>query len=158
LRLVSLPDVPRAQAAQARLRRRYCDIAMLRDAPPDGIIVTGTEPHAPLLNEEPYWAALTQLVDWTEASGIASIWSCLAAPAAVLHRDGVARRALADKCFGLFECTKVADHPLLAGVARRLHIAHSRWNELPEEALCASGYTILSRAPEAGVDTFAKEG
>src|SRR5712691_9475451 len=158
LRLFSLPDVPRSNAARAYLAGSYCDISKLWNAQLDGIIVTGTEPLAPSLRDEPYWVALTKLVDWAEANAVASVWSCLAAHAAVLHQDGIARRALADKCFGLFDCARVADHPLMDGMPPRVRIAHSRWNELPEEALRACRYTILTRSTEAGVDIFAKQG
>src|SRR5260370_1258400 len=77
--------------------------------------------------------------------------------AAVRHMDGVRRQALDEKRFGVFECTKVSDHVLLAGVPVRARIAHSRWNELPEHALKSCGYTILTQSPEAGVDAFVKQ-
>jgi len=37
-----------------------------------------------------------------------------------------------------FDCAKVSDHPLMAGVSSPLRIAHSRWNELHERELVAS--------------------
>jgi homoserine O-succinyltransferase/O-acetyltransferase len=158
LRLFSLPDVPRSDAAQRYLKSAYCGIAELWDAHLDGIIVTGTEPRAPSLRNEPYWPTLTRIVDWAEENTSGSVWSCLAAHAAVLHRDDVDRRALSGKRFGLFDCTKVADHRLMDAVPSRLRIAHSRWNELPEDGLRSRGYTILTHSPEAGVDMFAKQG
>src|SRR5439155_26336497 len=81
--------------------------------------------------------------------------SGLAANAAILHIAGIGRQSLGDKRFGVFECARVADHQLTAG-AQRLRMPHSRWNEIPEEALEASGYRVLTRS-EAGVDTFVKE-
>ena len=63
----------------------------------DGLIVTGTEPRAPLLQEEPYWPTLTKVVDWAEEHTVSTIWSCLAAHAAVLHLDSVQRRPLRKK-------------------------------------------------------------
>src|SRR5262249_23635105 len=93
---------------------------------------------------------------WAESNGIASVWSCLAAHAAVLHRDGIVRRALADKRFGLFDCVRVADHALMTDMPPRVRVAHSRWNELSEDPLRACGYTILTRSREEGVDTFLK--
>ena len=35
---------------------------------------------------------------------------------------------------------------------------HSRWNDLPADALVAGGYQILTQSPEAGVDCFTKAG
>jgi homoserine O-succinyltransferase len=34
---------------------------------------------------------------------------------------------------------------------------HSRWNEIPEEALLACGYRVLTRSEDAGVDSFVKQ-
>jgi homoserine O-succinyltransferase len=41
-------------------------------------------------------------------------------------------------------------------MAAPLQVPHSRWNDLPERALAACGYTILSRAPDIGADIFVK--
>ena len=156
LRLFSLPDVPRSPAGQDYLKSSYFDVAELWNNRLDGLIVTGTEPRLPSLLDEPYWATFTKLVDWAEANAISTVWSCLAAHAAVLHLDGIGRHALDDKRFGVFDCAKVSDHPLLAGVASPLRIAHSRWNELREDELASCGYTVLTSSTDAGVDMFVK--
>jgi homoserine O-succinyltransferase len=154
----SLPQVPRSEAGRDYVRHAYRPIDALFADPPDALIVTGTEPRAQSLREEPYWASLAALIDWTKDNAVAAVWSCLAAHAAVLHRDGVERLALAEKCFGLFECRRACDHPLTQGLPSRVRVAHSRWNELSPDALTARGYTILTRSPEAGVDAFVKSG
>ncbi len=124
----------------------------------DGLIVTGTEPRARELTDEPYWPALTGLVDWVEGRAMPAIWSCLAAHAAVLHLDGIGRRRLPRKLSGVFDCTKAADHAVLGGVESSWRVPHSRYNEVPEEALAAKGYCILSRSHDAGADIFARPG
>ena len=157
LRLFSSPDVPRSEAGQRYLSTSYSDIAELWNSRLDGLIVTGTEPRAPSLMDEPYWIMLTKVADWAERNAVSTVWSCLAAHAAVLHLDGIGRHALDDKRFGVFDCAAVSAHRLLAGVASPLRIPHSRWNELHADELAAAGYTILTRSPEAGVDTFVKQ-
>jgi hypothetical protein len=57
-------------------------------------IVTGAEPRAARLTDEPYWTALTQVMDWARENTISSVYSCLAVHAAVLHMDGVERHKL----------------------------------------------------------------
>jgi len=123
----------------------------------DGLIVTGAEPKAARLADEPYWGTFTRLVDWAEQSTFSTIWSCLASHAAVLHLDGIERVPLPDKRFGLFDCERTADHPLTADLPARTMIPHSRWNDLSEPALAARGYQVLMRSPEAGVDTFVRQ-
>src|SRR5256712_12415724 len=36
-------------------------------------------------------------------------------------------------------------------------MSHSRWNDLPEDALTACGYRVLTRSDEAGVDAVVKQ-
>jgi homoserine O-succinyltransferase len=96
-------------------------------------------------------------VDWAEEHTISTVWSCLAAHAAVLHIDGVGRIALPEKLFGVFECKKASDLPVLAGAPSRWCVPHSRYNGLSEDALVSRGYHTLSRSPDAGVDMFVKE-
>jgi Homoserine O-succinyltransferase len=123
----------------------------------DGLIVTGTEPKAANLVDEPYWAAFSQLVDWASHNTISTIWSCLAAHAAVLHLDRIERVPLREKCIGIFDCDKLADHPLTANLPPRLAIPHSRWNELSEAALLANGYQVLTRSAAAGIEAFVRQ-
>jgi homoserine O-succinyltransferase/O-acetyltransferase len=157
LRLFALPDVPRGDAALAHLSAGYSSIDELWGSRLDGLIVTGTEPRARSLTDEPYWRSLTNVLAWAQDNTTSTVWSCLAAHAAVLHMDGVSRHALAEKCSGVFTCDNVSDHPLMAGLPPQLWISHSRCNEVREQSLTERGYTILTRSAEAGVDAFVKE-
>jgi homoserine O-succinyltransferase/O-acetyltransferase len=157
VRLFALPQVPRGEFTRHRILTDYAEIGRLWDTKLDALIVTGMEPRAPALTDEPYWPIFTDLIDWAEQNTRSSIWSCLAAHAVVLHRDGIERRRLPAKCFGVYECLKEADHPLLAAAPARTLVPHSRWNDIPADALAAAGYTVLTRSPEMGVDTCVKE-
>jgi homoserine O-succinyltransferase len=157
LLLFSIPEVPRADATRQELAERYRDIAELWDSQLDGLIVTGTEPRMKNLKDEPYWETLSRVVDWARDNTTSTIWSCLAAHAAVLHAEGVERRALADKLFGVFDCEPVASHPMTSDAALGLRVPHSRYNDLPERALASCGYRILTRSAAAGVDMFARQ-
>jgi homoserine O-succinyltransferase len=109
------------------------------------------------LKDEPYWGTLSQVVDWARDYTTSTIWSCLAAHAAVLHVDGVERRPLAGKLFGVFDCEPAASHPMTSDAKSGLRVPHSRYNDLPEPALAACGYRILTRSAVAGVDMFARQ-
>jgi len=156
LKLLALPDVPRSEAGRRYVSDSYSDINDLWDSHLDGLIVTGTEPRTPNLKNEPYWGSLARLLEWAEHHTHSSVWSCLAAHAALLHIDGIVRHPLHDKRFGIFECARIMDHPLTSGVPARLHMPHSRWNEVPEDALTACGYGVLTKSEDAGVDAFVK--
>jgi homoserine O-succinyltransferase len=156
LTIYSLPEVPRTEFGRQRVAR-YASIEDLWNRRHDGLIVTGTEPRAADLKDEPYWGSLTRLLEWAERSTYSTILSCLAAHAGILHLDGIARRPLGDKRFGVFECVRVCDHPLTAAPAGTLRMPHSRWNDVPEDALRACGYRVLMRSQDAGVDIFVKQ-
>jgi homoserine O-succinyltransferase/O-acetyltransferase len=157
LSLYSLPGVPRSREDSRRVDRYYSNISDLWNTQIDGLIVTGTEPLAPRLQDEPYWASLTKLLDWAERNTYSAIWSCLAAHAAILQMDGIERCPRDSKLFGIFECTTVSDHPLMAGIPDRPWMPHSRWNGIPADDLEACGYHVLTRSEDAGIDAFVKE-
>ena len=157
--LYSVPAVPRTDTGHRHLAENsYQDLTHLKAADLDALIVTGTEPKAADLRDEPYWPQLSGLFDWILREGPPAAFSCLAAHAAVLHYDGIERRPLRAKRFGLFEHAKCAHDPLTARLPQSFKVAHSRWNELPAEALGEKGYRILTEAPEAGVELFARDG
>jgi homoserine O-succinyltransferase len=158
LSLFAIPEVPRSEKARRRMTGSYSNISALWDNTLDGLIVTGAEPIARNLMDEPFWTSLTQLIEWAEHNTHSSVWSCLAAQAAVLRISGIGRRPLGDKLFGVFECEKQADDLLTAGIPSRFWMPHSRWNDIPEDALSACGYRILTRLKDGIVDAFAKEG
>ncbi len=157
LKLFSISEVPRSDLVQSEFIERYRDIAELWDTRLDALIVTGTEPRAAALADEPYWPELAKLVAWAQENTISTVWSCLAAHAAVLHADGIERQRLDDKLLGVFDHDVVAEHPLMNGMAQRLSVPHSRYNDLPEAALTSCGYHILARSAATGADTFVRE-
>ena len=157
LRFFSLPELPRTEAGRSHISQRYEDISELWTSRPDGLIVTGTEPRAPTLTDEPYWPTFAKLVDWADDHAISTVWSCLAAHAAVLHMDGISRYAFREKLSGVFDCMKVTDHEIVDGAPTRWRVPHSRYNDLSEDALASSGYRILSRLPGTGADIFVKQ-
>jgi homoserine O-succinyltransferase/O-acetyltransferase len=155
--LFSLAAIPRGDAARSRLRGVYSCASAMAAKGLDALIVTGTEPRAASIEQEPYWHSLANLIDWAEHNTISTIWSCLAAHAAVFHLDGVRRQPLTDKRFGLFDCNRIGDAAILAGLPAIIQLPHSRWNELREDDLVAHGYDILTRSSTAGVDMFIKK-
>jgi homoserine O-succinyltransferase len=157
LQLCSLPRIPRGERAQRHLDSCYISISDLLNSRFDGVIITGTEPHQPDLLEEPYWGALTEVLDWTQENTYTTVLSCLAAHAGVLYSDGIGRHPLQSKRFGVFEHEKISSHPMTSRTADRIHIPHSRWNEVQEDDLTSAGYLVLTKSPEAGVDLFVKK-
>jgi homoserine O-succinyltransferase len=157
LRLFRIPGLPREGKDRNLVEHGYQEIGELWAAHLDGLIVTGTEPRAAALVDEPFWPTLTKLIDWAEDHTFSTIWSCLAAHAAVLHIDGFGRQALGAMLSGIFDCGKAENHTITAGAPSRWRVPHSRYNGLSEEALASAGYGPLSRSPDAGADMFIRQ-
>jgi homoserine O-succinyltransferase len=158
LRLFALPDVPRGDAGRRRLQMLYSDVRELWKSRIDGLIVTGAEPCASDLRDEPYWTSLMKVLEWTDDNAVSAVWSCLAAHAVVLRLSGIRRRRAVEKFSGVFCCAKVGRHPLTDGMPAQFLVPHSRFNGLPEDEISAAGFTILARSPEVGVDMFVRDG
>ena len=157
LQFYTLPTIARTEWGRQYMSRFYSDIDDLWVGNLDGLIVTGTEPKAPNLAEEPYWGSFRQVIDWAKENTVSTVWSCLAVHGAVLHLDGIDRHQLGEKCIGVFDQERIMDHPLMQGAPSQLRTPHSRWNEVREESLASTGYSVLTKSADAGVDIFVKQ-
>jgi homoserine O-succinyltransferase/O-acetyltransferase len=153
----ALPTVARSKQAKDHIDKEYVGIGELHRLHIDGLIVTGAEPLAPTLPEEPYWREFTDLIDWAKTNTRSAIWSCLAAHAALHHLDGIERKRLPQKCSGIYDCARTADDWLTGELPPSIKVSHSRLNEVRESDLVARGYQILTRSEQAGVDIFARD-
>ncbi|MGA3047847.1 MAG: homoserine O-succinyltransferase [Terracidiphilus sp.] len=157
LSFYSLPGIPRPEPGAEVGGNVYSSVEVLFATDLDGLIVTGKEPITPSLKDEPCWESFTRVVDWARENTYSTIWSCLAAHAAVLYLDGVERRKGEEKHFGVFECSRVSDNALTEGSPLRFSVPHSRWNGVSEDELTARGYSVLTRTEGSGVDSFTKK-
>jgi homoserine O-succinyltransferase len=157
LKLFSLPESLRSDASRAYIAENYEQFSHLWSSRLDGLIVSGTEPRTAVLTDEPYWSTLTKLVEWAEENTVSTVWSCLAAHAAVYHLDGIRRQKFPEKLSGVFDCQKVGNHRILAEMPASWCIPHSRSNDLPTDALVAAKYQVLASSPLAGADMFMKQ-
>ena len=157
LHFYTMETTPRTDWGRDYVRRYYRGTDDLLNRSLDGVIVTGAEPRAASLPEEPYWSTFVHIIDWARENTVSSVYSCLAVHGAVLHTDGVERHKLPAKCIGVFAQKKSIDHPLMHDVPATFRTPHARWNEVREEALASCGYSVLTRSAEAGVDCFVKQ-
>lgn len=155
--LYSISSVPRGEFGARHIRKSYSNVEELLERQVDGLIVTGREPTATDFAEEPYWESFTDVLDWARENTYSTVWSCLAAHAAVYYLDGIKRVKSNTKNCGVFECSRLREHPMVAGTPSQYRLPHSRWNGLPEDQLMASGYDVVTRAEEFGVDSFIKD-
>jgi homoserine O-succinyltransferase len=157
LSLYSLPEIARSGNAALRVHESYRRLEDLWGGSLDALIVTGREPLKPRLRDEAYWESFTRLHAWARENTYSTVWSCLAAHAAVLHDDGIERIKNPHKLSGVYECERYSISSLTEGLPLCFPLPHSRWNSISANALQHNGYQILSCSAETGPDIFVKE-
>jgi homoserine O-succinyltransferase/O-acetyltransferase len=156
LRLFALKRTARSPRALEYINARYQPAKSAMDGELDALIITGAQPRAARLDEEPYWEELIELIEWAKDHTASTILSCLAAHAGVLHLDGIERRPLPEKLTGVFPFQAQRDHPLVGEKGRARLTPHSRYNGLLQSDLELAGYDVLASSPVHGVDSFTK--
>ena len=155
VRMFALRQMPRSPTAREYLDAS-CEGMSILECDLDGLIVTGAAPSAALLEDEPYWRELSEIIEWAKTGTASTIFSCLAAHAGVWYLDRVERRALPEKLVGLFSFAVERDHRLVGRRGSLLVTPHSRYNGLLQSDLERAGYDVLASSPGAGVDIFTK--
>lgn len=146
----TLPGVPRGEAAAARIAEGYSPLAALEVDPPDLLIVTGSNPIEPRIEDEPYWTELVDLLQWGRDNVVTMVLSCLSAHAALAVFDGLERVRLPSKCTGVFPQRAVRSHRLAAGLGRDVVLPHSRLNTVDPDAVHAAGYATALDSETVG--------
>ena len=155
-RIFAMKSTKRSPRALEYIHARYEPVSAAMDGDLDALIITGAQPQANHLSEEPYWEELAELIDWAKLHTTSTILSCLAAHAGVLHLDRIERQPLSKKCAGVFASTAETAHPLVGEQGRVRLVPHSRRNGLRRSELEQAGYTILTTSRGCGVDSFVK--
>lgn len=142
--LYTIKEIPRSEKVAVLIEERYHGLDQLWSAPPDALIVTGTEPTQVDLRFEPSWPYLARLLEWAAEHVQTTLLSCLASHASLVLFDGIERTPRPVKCSGVFEGA-VGDvfDPLARGLPNSVRIPHSRLNDVPEAALVEAGYRIV---------------
>jgi homoserine O-succinyltransferase len=79
----ALPGISRGAAAQTHIDQYYRSTESLLGTELDGLIVTGKEPVTSNLADEPCWNSFEMLLEWARTETFSTVWSWLAAHAAV---------------------------------------------------------------------------
>jgi len=154
----AMAGVPRGERIQARIAAEYQPVGDIFSAPPDLLVVTGSNPIESRIEDEPYWSDLHGLLKWSSENVQAMVLSCLSAHAALAVFDGVERTTLPVKCTGVFAQEADRTHLLTAGMPEMgtVVLPHSRLNAVPAEAVVAAGYAVALHSPEVGWSVVTK--
>jgi homoserine O-succinyltransferase/O-acetyltransferase len=152
----TMSGVPRGDRAAARIAEEYEPVGVVIDDPPDLLIVTGSNPLEPRIEDEPYWADLAALLSWGRDNVPSMLLSCLSAHAALAVFDGIERTRLTAKCTGVFPQTTDPTHPLATGLESPIVLPHSRLNTVAESAVRAAGYRVALWSEAVGWSVITK--
>ncbi len=158
LRRHCVQGVPRGERAAARIAEQYSPTSQIQLDPPDLLIVTGSNPLEPRIEDEPYWNELVGLLTWARQHVPSMLLSCLSAHAALSVFDGVERRRLASKCTGVFAQRVDGSTTLTAGLAPEILLPHSRTNTVDTNDLLSAGYRIDIESEDVGWSVASREG
>jgi homoserine O-succinyltransferase len=157
LRRYTMKGVPRGDRTAPLIADGYSDLGDLEEHPrPDLLIVTGSEPLASTLADEPYWADLVWLLSWAQEGVASMLLSCLTAHAALAVFDGLARTRLPAKCTGVFAQEVAREHRLAAGLGSDVVLPHSRFNTVDSEAVRSAGYDLVLHSESSDWSVAAK--
>ena len=134
----------RSPEAQAYIDAHYESVEDLQRHGLDGLVVTGANPKAAVLEDEPFYEPLAEVMEWANAEVTSTLCSCLATHAIVQQAYGIQRRPLQAKRWGVFGHRNVGDHPLLRGINTRYDVPHSRWNVVTVSQLTDAGLRVIA--------------
>jgi homoserine O-succinyltransferase len=157
VRCSTLDGIPRGERTARRIAEDYAPLASITRDPPDLLIVTGSDPLAIDIEDEPYWGDLSDLLVWGREHVSSLLLSCLAAHAGLVVFDGVERGRLAAKCTGVFPQQADVTHPLAAGLGSPVVLPHSRLNDVPVDAVRRAGYRVALQSEATGWSVVSKE-
>jgi homoserine O-succinyltransferase/O-acetyltransferase len=155
VRRFTMPDVPRGERTAARIAEEYLPYGTVREGSPDLLIVTGSNPLEPRIEDEPYWGDLASLLSWGRGHVPSMLLSCLSAHAALAVFDGIERTTLDAKCTGVFP-QQARSHPLTAGLGQSIVLPHSRLNTVGLDQVRAAGYGVALESDAVGWSVITK--
>jgi len=148
----TIAGVDRDTDTQEYIDEHYMSFENIQAMGLDALIITGTNPANPSLEQEPFWEPLRDVVDWASKSVTSVLCSCLAVHAIVKHLHDIERQPLKNKRWGVYS-HRIAHkhHPLLRSINTRFDVPHSRNNDISKEQLQAANFHVLAYGEDGGV-------
>lgn len=139
--------------SENHLHKFYYSFPELKDRKFDGLIITGAPVEKLPYEQVDYWQELCQVFEWSRTNVWSSFHICWGAQAAIYYHYGLNKRMLPEKLCGIFmHEVHHRRNPLVRGFDDYFMIPHSRYTEVPAEALHRCGrLDILAESEEAGV-------
>ena len=119
----------------------------------DGMIITGAPVENMEFSDVDYWGELTELMEYTKSNVYSTMYICWGAQAGLYYHYGISKKALPQKCFGIFPHHKNSDNDLLLkGTNDIVSVPHSRHSEWDNDAIRAKKeLKVVLESEETGI-------
>src|SRR5690606_27611597 len=138
LELMRIHDKPSKHTSIEHMETFYKEFEDVRHRKYDGMIITGAPLGALSFEEVNFWDEMKQVMDWSKRNVTSTLFLCWAVQAALYHQYGIAKRILERKVSGVYKHHLLAPLcPIVRGFDDVFDAPHSRWAEIPMEAIDA---------------------
>jgi homoserine O-succinyltransferase len=152
----SLETLDRGEEAKQHIKKYYQSFEEIKAQGLDALIITGANVSQANLEKEPFYSALSEVIDWAYDNVTSTLCSCLATHAVLQARYGQKRQAMKKKCWGVFSHKVIKTHPLVSGMNTVFDVPHSRFNEITKQQFETAGLSVLVSS-EQGVHLAVSE-
>jgi homoserine O-succinyltransferase len=139
----SLDTLDRGEDAKQHIKKYYQSFDEIKAQGLDALIITGANVSQENLEKEPFYSALSEVIDWAYDNVTSTLCSCLATHAVLQARYGQKRQAMEQKCWGVFSHKVLKAHPLVSGMNTIFDVPHSRFNEITKQQFEKAGLSVL---------------
>ena len=142
--LFTVPGLERDAPTLEHIDRYYQTFDEIKKQGLDALIISGANVSQPDLTRETFYPAMCEVFSWARQHVASVLCSCLASHALWQHEYNIKRQPLPHKRWGVFAHKVVLrDHPLVSNINTRFPAPHSRFNDVPADALRAAGVHVL---------------
>ncbi len=137
----------------SHLNQFYNTFEELKERRFDGMIITGAPVEKMPFEEVDYWPELCAVMEWSKTNVTSTFHICWGAQAGLYYHYGLDKVMLKEKLSGVYAHKVIhRREPLVRGFDDYFLIPHSRYTEVPAEAIHARGeLKVLAESEVAGV-------
>lgn len=138
--------------AKEHLNSFYTTHDQIKDQCFDALIVTGAPVETLPFDEVTYWEELSRIFKWAERHVYSALFLCWGAQVALYYYQGIDKKALPQKMFGVFRHkTKTPYHPLTNGFDDDFGVPVSRHTEVDITQIESNpALEMLAKSDQAG--------
>lgn len=144
----------------SHLNKFYTHYDEIKNEKFDGLIITGAPVEQLPFEEVDYWKELCEIMEWSKSNVTSTLHICWGAQAGLYYHFGLEKKELPKKIVGIYPHNVMnRKEPLVRGFDDVFYAPHSRYTEVPREAVHnCKDLKVLAESEQAGVFICISEG